>query len=381
MKRTLITSTLFIIVLMLCTFAFFACTPKEQSVSIVITGVERDAESDVLYIEGYSISDKKEFRFKFQDTVAPGDEPLISNVVEITYEAETENEEAIPIASINVLSNEVFAGKMVFIKGLGACFISYVNNVYTLNEIKGLNDAYYDTLKPADNVVIYGDVISENKNIITIKASHLKIANDNKDTSFNKLELKLIENYDFVQSYAQTQYETPLGDRDPNDPETVALLAITDAKIKEEYGIDNREDYSVRIGEHASKPQKTVKYELYLFGYETYESYNITIDNNGTVLKYYASNEGEYSRFLPYLTVEKVQAAEEKLKTKLEKYGGGSGMYLQIINQNQLCLSFEVIVDIAPPKSEIIDGEIVNGGCNIDHKHVFESEVICDLNE
>ena len=91
MKRTLITSTLFIIVLMLCAFAFFACTPEEQSVSIVITGVERDAESDVLYIEGYSISDKKEFRFKFQDTVAPGDEPLIANVVEITYEAEAEN--------------------------------------------------------------------------------------------------------------------------------------------------------------------------------------------------------------------------------------------------------------------------------------------------
>ena len=200
MKRTLITSTLFIIVLMLCAFAFFACTPKEQSVSIVITGVERDAESDVLYIEGYSISDKKEFRFKFQDTVAPGDEPLIANVVEVTYEAEAENEEAIPIASINILSNEVFAGKMVFIKGLGACFISYVNNVYTLNQIIGLNDAYYDTLKPADNVVIYGDVISENKNITTIKASHLKIANDNKDTSFTKLELKLLENYDFVKS-------------------------------------------------------------------------------------------------------------------------------------------------------------------------------------
>lgn len=381
MKRTLITSTLFIIVLMLCAFAFFACTPKEQSVSIVITGVERDAESDVLYIEGYSISDKKEFRFKFQDTVAPGDEPLVANVVEITYEAETENEEAIPIASINVLSKEVFAGKMVFIKGLGACFISYVNNVYTLNQIIGLNDAYYDTLKPADNVVIYGDVISENKNIIIITASHLKLANDNKDTSFTKLELELLENYDFVKSYAQTQYETPLGDRDPSDPETVDLLAITDAKIKEEYGIDNLDDYSVRISEHASNPQKTVEYELYLFGYKTYESYYITIDDNGMVLKYYASNEGEYSRFLPYLTVEKVQAAEEKLKTKLEKYGGGSGMYLQVINQNQLCLSFEVIVDIDPPKSEIIDGEIVNGGCNIDHKHVFESEVICELNE
>ena len=152
-------------------------------------------------------------------------------------------------------------------------------------------------------------------------------------------------------------------------------------KVKEEYGIDDLDNYSVSISEHASKPQKTVRYELYLFGYKTYEEYSVTIDNNGTVLDYYAANAGEYSCFLPYLTIEKIQEAEEKLKIKLEEYGSGNDMYLQINNQNQLCLCFEVIVHIDPPKSEIIDGEIVNGGCNIDHKHVFESEVICELNE
>ena len=53
-------------------------------------------------------------------------------------------------------------------------------------------------------------------------------------------------------------------------------------------------------------------------------------------------------------------------------------LFLEINSKGQLCLSFEVIVDINPPKVQISDGEIIDSGCNIDHKHVFESEVICD---
>ena len=378
MKRILITSILFVIVLLLCTFAFSACTPEEQSISIVITDIERGIESGVLYIDGYSLSDKKEFRFQFKDYVAPGDEPLIANVVEIIYEAKNEDEEAIPIESINVLSNEVFSGRMVFIKGLGACFISSANDVYELNQIKGLNTAYYNDLKLADNVIVYGDIISENKDPLTIRASHLEVSKDNEVRAWNEAELAILEKYDVVDSYAQTQYETPLGDRNPSDSEIFNLLTITDAKVKEEYGIDDLDNYSVSISEHASKPQKTVRYELYLFGYRTHESYSVTIDNNGTILNCNDANAGNYSRFLPYLTIEKLQEAEEKLKNKMAEYDSGGYMYLGINSKGQLCLSFEVIVDINPPKVQMVDGEIINSGCNIDHKHVFESEVVCD---
>ena len=378
MKRILITSILFVIVLLLCTFAFSACTPEEQSISIVITDIERGIESGVLYIDGYSLSDKKEFRFQFKDYVAPGDEPLIANVVEIIYEAKNEDEEAIPIESINVLSNEVFSGRMVFIKGLGACFISSANDVYELNQIKGLNTAYYNDLKLADNVIVYGDIISNKKDAITIKVSHLEVSDDNEVRAWNEAELAILEKYDVVDSYAQTQYETPLGDRNPSDSEIFNLLTITDAKVKEEYGIDDLDNYSVSISEHASKPQKTVRYELYLFGYRTHESYSVTIDNNGTILNCNDANAGNYSRFLPYLTIEKLQEAEEKLKNKMAEYDSGGYMYLGINSKGQLCLSFEVIVDINPPKVQMVDGEIINSGCNIDHKHVFESEVVCD---
>ena len=377
MKRTLITSIL-VVVLIVSAFAFFACTPEERSVSIVITGVERGIESGVLYIDGYSLTDKNEFRFQFNDYVAPGDEPLIANVVEIMYRKNNENDEAIPIESINVLSNEVFSGRMVFIKGLGACFISSANDVYELNQIKGLNTTYYDNLKLADSVIVYGDTISEKKDSVTIKASHLEVVNDNEVRAWNEAELAILEKYEVVDSYAQTQYETPLGDRNPGDMEIFNLLAITDAEVKEEYGIDDLDNYSVSISEHASKLQKTVRYRLYLFGYETYEEYSVTIDNNGTVFDYCAANAGEYSCFLPYLTIEKIQEAEDKLKSKMAEYDNVSHLFLEINSKGQLCLSFETIVDIDPPKVEIVDGEIIISGCNIDHKHVFESEVICD---
>ena len=378
MKRTQITAILFIIVLLLCVSVFSACTPEELSVKIVITDVERDIESGVLYIDGYSVTDKKELRFQFIDPVAPGDEPLVANVVEIMYRKNNENDEAIPIESINVLSNEVFSGRMVFIKGLGACFISSANDLYELNQIKGLNTAYYNNLKLADSVVVYGDIISEKKDSVTIRASHLEVANNNEVRAWDEAELAILEKYEVVDSYAQTQYETPLGDRNLGDMEIFNLLAITDAKVKEEYGIDNLDNYSVSISEHASKPQKTVRYELYLFGYKTYEEYSVTIDNNGTILNCHASSEGKYSCFLPYLTIEQIQEAEEKLKNKMAEYDSGSYMYLEINSKGQLCLSFEVIVDINPPKVQMVDGTIISSGCNIDHKHVFESEVICD---
>ena len=378
MKRTQITAILFIIVLLLCVSVFSACTPEELSVTIVITDVERDIESGVLYIDGYSVTDKKELRFQFIDPVAPGDEPLVANVVEIMYRKNNENDEAIPIESINVLSNEVFSGRMVFIKGLGACFISSANDLYELNQIKGLNTAYYNNLKLADSVVVYGDIISEKKDSVTIRASHLEVANNNEVRAWDEAELAILEKYEVVDSYAQTQYETPLGDRNLGDMEMFNLLAITDAKVKEEYGIDNLDNYSVSISEHASKPQKTVRYELYLFGYKTYEEYSVTIDNNGTILNCHASSEGKYSCFLPYLTIEQIQEAEEKLKNKMAEYDSGSYMYLEINSKGQLCLSFEVIVDINPPKVQMVDGTIISSGCNIDHKHVFESEVICD---
>lgn len=174
------------------------------------------------------------------------------------------------------------------------------------------------------------------------------------------------------------QYEAPLGDRDQNDPEVSALLALTDDRVKSEYGVDDLSHYSVRISEHGQKPQKTVRYELYIGDYNTYESYNVTVGDDGTVLDSYSSNEGQYSRFLPYLSAERLREAEEKLKGEMAEYDEEGYMYLGITPDEQLYLGFEVIVRIDPPNTQVYDGEVVDNGCGVDHEHVFGSEIICD---
>lgn len=174
------------------------------------------------------------------------------------------------------------------------------------------------------------------------------------------------------------QYEAPLGDRDPSVPEISKLLALTDARVKKEYDLDDLSHYSVSISEHAVKPQKTVRYELYIGDYPTYESYSVTVDDNGTILNCYEANAGEYSCFLPYLSAERLRAAEEKLKGEMAEYDSGSELYLTVNADGQLCLGFEVIVKIDPPNVQVYGDEAVVNGCGIDHEHVFGSEVICD---
>lgn len=137
----------------------------------------------------------------------------------------------------------------------------------------------------------------------------------------------------------------------------------------------------MRISEHSQKPQKTVRYDLYIGDHRTYESYSVTVGDDGTVLDSYSSDKGQYSRFLPYLSAERLRAAEEKLKSEMAKYDEEAHMYLGITPDDQLYLGFEVIVHIDPPNVQVYDGEVVDNGCGIDHEHVFGSEIICDAVE
>lgn len=376
MKRTITKCILSVLALMLCVPAFFACASAKESVSIVITNVEKDNGDGTLLIDGYSISDKREFRFKLEDSVVPSEEPAASNVVKITYKTSNESKEAIPAEAIDILSKDVFTGRIAFIKGLGACLIGSVDGAYELNPIKGLGADRYNAFKPGDSVVVYVAAVSENKTPVTIRASYIELAVDTESRTWNQAERDILEKYDTVDSYAEAQYETPLGDRASSDPQTAELLALTDAKVKEKYGIGDLGNYSVSISEHASEPQKDVTYVLYLGGHRTYEEYIVRVNDNGTVIDCSAINEGKYSRFLSCFTVEKLQAAEEKLKNELSKYGSGP-IYLTLNSDGQLCLSFEAIVSIDPPKIRFFDGQFVSSGCDIDHKHVFGSEVIC----
>ena len=85
----------------------------------------------------------------------------------------------------------------------------------------------------------------------------------------------------------------------------------------------------------------------------------------------------EYKQHLDNIDIELLKTAEETICNKMSAYTKSSGFSLQFDDSGYLCLHTECIVDIEPPN--VItedDGEIISGGCNIDHKHIFLYERI-----
>ena len=98
--------------------------------------------------------------------------------------------------------------------------------------------------------------------------------------------------------------------------------------------------------------------------------YKLTLPKSKEVIELYE----EQVRFVPYVTDALVEAAENKITNDVSQYSNQSDFFLQITN-NYLCLVVEVIKSIDPLVSTE-EGEIVDGGCGIDHEHLFFSERI-----
>ena len=262
----------------------------------------------------------------------------------------------------------MFNGKIVYLKKYGACLITSIEDEYQFHIVKGLSRFYFDNISSGTEVAVYGDLSGNT----AIKASHLEVLNDT-SPELNNSERLLVEKYGYVKSYAECLYENPIGDR---YEEYADILSVTDAKIKQAYGISDLENYSAAVNKFTDST--TVEYTLYFGGYSSFERYYVTVYNSGDI-ECNASNAGDYSRFLPYFDVEKLKTAEDKLKKEanIYDYDSNSGFYLTINEKGQLCLSFESIVKITP-ETTFGGGQIVDGGCNIDHRHVFVSEVICE---
>ena len=82
-----------------------------------------------------------------------------------------------------------------------------------------------------------------------------------------------------------------------------------------------------------------------------------------------------YALYIPLITDELVARAERKITKDVEGYDNRSGFYLQK-EDGYLCLFVEVIKKITPTTSENDTGDVVDGGCGIDHEHLFFSERI-----
>lgn len=99
--------------------------------------------------------------------------------------------------------------------------------------------------------------------------------------------------------------------------------------------------------------------------------YKLTLPKSKEVIELYE----EQVRFVPYITDELVETAENKINEAVSAYSNSSDFYLQI-NDGHLCLVVEVIKQLNPPSSQETEGEIIDCGCGIDHEHLFFSERI-----
>ena len=100
-------------------------------------------------------------------------------------------------------------------------------------------------------------------------------------------------------------------------------------------------------------------------------AYILTLPNSGETIKL----RNEQILYVPYITDELVETAENKINEAVSAYSNSSDFYLQI-NDGYLCLVVEVIKQLDPPASQETEGEVVGGGCGIDHEHLFFSERI-----
>ena len=85
----------------------------------------------------------------------------------------------------------------------------------------------------------------------------------------------------------------------------------------------------------------------------------------------------EYKPHLDDIDIELLKTAEQTICDKMSAYTETPGFSLQFDNSGYLYLHTEWIIEIDPPNVVTDDnGVIVEGGCNIDHKHIFFDERI-----
>ena len=164
----------------------------------------------------------------------------------------------------------------------------------------------------------------------------------------------------------KTQPETEA----PLTPEEKALVEIAAEALWAGRDLPAMGHFKVSIHPHASNGSNRVQFTLWIGSYRTDEYYNVRISADGEVIEI----DGGYNNYRQYLTgatAEKIAAAEAALAEQMSAYGEkNSGGYLSVDDEGWLCLSCEIIVYLDGPA----EGE---GGCGIDHDHVFISERIC----
>ncbi len=157
----------------------------------------------------------------------------------------------------------------------------------------------------------------------------------------------------------------------PLTPEEEALVELAAEALWARYDLPAREHFKVDIHPHASNGSSRVQFALYIGGYRTDESYNVRVSAEGEVTEIDGGYHN-YRQFIKGATAERIAAAEAALREPLSAYGeNNSGGYLTVDQEGWLCLSCEIIVELETHFWQ------QDGGCGVDHDHVFINERIC----
>ncbi|MBE6620891.1 MAG: hypothetical protein E7625_05985 [Ruminococcaceae bacterium] len=173
-----------------------------------------------------------------------------------------------------------------------------------------------------------------------------------------------------IPQMSEEEMQTPLGET-KEAMTSAEVRAMTDPLVKKEYSLDDLSVYEFDVFYSERQDQYSATYRLYIQGYRTYEEYIVVIDAKGKPVRFHASHQGEYSRYLGSATEERMAAAEADIERQASKYDEQGPYWLQVDDEGYLCLWLELIVDV--PYSEDVP-------CG-NHKHVFFHSRVCGADQ
>ncbi len=161
--------------------------------------------------------------------------------------------------------------------------------------------------------------------------------------------------------------------------EELQMCRIATEAINDEFGDVDLSSFEASIYKFKSG-EFSVSYTFVLCGIRTEERFSVELTPELEVKRTYSDNIGKYSKYLNDIEFKTaVEAAKAKIDEKAASYNETPHYYF-IEEEGYLCLCTELIVNIDPPNYETDDdGTVIDGGCGIDHDHIFFTERICPI--
>ena len=175
-----------------------------------------------------------------------------------------------------------------------------------------------------------------------------------------------------------TETETP-SNKEEYTQQELDIIQISNNELTQKFGITDFSVFKITVNQFGTG-EISVSYSVLLEGIFTEEQYFVNLDDDLNIIGSRASNAGKYSKYLKDSNFKTaLYAAKAKIDEKAASYNETPHYYF-MEKDGYLCLCTELIVNIDPPNYEIDDdGTVIEGGCGIDHDHIFFTEPICPI--